>query len=63
MLFQFKTVEDLAQWVPFADAELGGQSTSALQAAEEPQVGSTGGAGGSCVLTPLAAPLSAGHSA
>jgi hypothetical protein len=38
MLFQFKTMEDLAQWVPFADTELGGQSTSALQAAEEPQV-------------------------
>ena len=38
MLFQFKTVEDLAQWVPFADAELGGQSTSVLQPAEEPQV-------------------------
>ena len=39
MLFQFKTLEDLAQWVPFADAELGGKSTSVLQPAEEPQVG------------------------
>ena len=38
MLFQFKSAEDLAQWKTFSDAELGGQSTSTLQLAEEPPV-------------------------
>lgn len=39
MLFQFRNAEHLAQWSTFSDAELGGQSTAALELAEEPQVG------------------------
>lgn len=41
LLFQFKTPEDLAQWSTFSDAELGGQSTAQLAAAEEPQASIT----------------------
>ncbi|KAI3426304.1 hypothetical protein D9Q98_008677 [Chlorella vulgaris] len=36
MLYQFKVPEDLDQWTAFSDSEVGGQSTAALQAAEEP---------------------------
>jgi hypothetical protein len=36
MLYQFKAPEDLDQWTAFSDSEVGGQSTAALQAAEEP---------------------------
>lgn len=38
LLYQFKTPEDLAKWTPYSDGELGGRSTAALTAADEPAV-------------------------